>query len=150
MKVNLLVFLLTVVRACNVHGNSAFKRMNMRVAPAIAASLCFAYSCLATDIQHVSPTRGKELFEKSCLGCHSGGGNLFGGKTLKKEALLSNKVLEPSKMAELILRGKGMMPAYGEFVSPMGNTMPAKLSNDDTHAVVDYIIQQADQNWKME
>lgn len=114
--------------------------------PTLFAGLCIASSS-SFAVDSPPAQRGKELFEKSCSGCHAGGGNLFGGKTLMKQALLKNNVLEPEKMAQLILRGKGLMPAYGEFVSPIGNTMPAKLTNDEASAVVEYITQQADTGW---
>lgn len=150
MKVKILLSWLATVCVCFAFKVPVFQRIEVCIAPAVVASLFLAGTVLSAEAQPASIISGKELFDKSCSGCHSGGGNLFGGKTLKKDALLSNKVFEPSKMAELILRGKGLMPAYGEFISPMGNTMPAKFTNEETSAVVDYIIQQADLNWKVE
>lgn len=92
--------------------------------------------------------QGEKLFNANCAGCHEGGGNLFSpSKSLKKEALLTNGYYDSGKLVEIISKGKNLMPAYGETISPKGNTIPAKFSNEQLRILSSYIIEQADTDW---
>jgi cytochrome c6 len=113
----------------------------------IAATFCLIFSQIgiasATDLAN-----GKAVFDSSCVGCHTGGGNIFNsGKGLSKKALQKNKFYSQKTIEELVLHGKAQMPAYGAFTSPKGNPMPAKLSNDDVSDVAAYTIDQANMDW---
>ena len=50
-------------------------------------------------------------------------------------------------MEALIAKGKGQMPAYGSFISPKGNVMPAKYSPAEIKDITDYVLSQAATNW---
>ena len=90
----------------------------------------------------------KSIFINSCSGCHSNGGNILNpAKTLKKEDLIKFDLFEKSKLSTLISQGRDQMPAYGEFISPKGNLMPAKLSPSEIDSLSDYIIDMAEKNW---
>jgi hypothetical protein len=54
-----------------------------------------------------------------CVGCHMNGGNvLAAGATLFPEDLKRNGSADPESMFNLIYRGKGRMPGYGEGCTP--------------------------------
>jgi cytochrome c6 len=94
---------------------------------------------------------GKVLFNKNCAFCHVGGGNLLPfsqDKTLFKEALFKNGFKSKVDIANLIIKGKGAMPAFGEFTSPKGNLMPARLNSEDVEVVTNYVFEQSETGWK--
>lgn len=91
---------------------------------------------------------GQALFTSSCAGCHAGGGNLFArGKTLFTKDLVKNGYDNTESMTAYVLKGKGQMPAYGSFISPKGNVMPAKYTTEEVNDISDYILDQATSNW---
>ena len=72
-------------------------------------------SSFSTDL-----STGSTIFQQSCSGCHTGGGNILNRqKTLKKDDLEKNNLLsseESGPLYTVISAGKGQMPAYGPFV----------------------------------
>jgi cytochrome c6 len=91
---------------------------------------------------------GSALFTSSCSGCHAGGSNLFSAsKTLFMKDLIKYKYDTPDAMKLLINKGKGQMPAYGTFISPKGNVMPAKYSDPEIEDIAAYVLDQASSNW---
>jgi cytochrome c6 len=57
---------------------------------------------------------GKEIFQKNCMVCHIGGGNIIiPEKDLKKESLEANGMNNLSAITYQILNGKNGMPAFG-------------------------------------
>ena len=91
---------------------------------------------------------GSALFASSCSGCHAGGSNLFSAsKTLFMKDLIKYKYDTPDAMKLLINKGKGQMPAYGTFISPKGNVMPAKYSDPEIEDITAYVLDQAASNW---
>lgn len=91
---------------------------------------------------------GSALFTSSCSGCHAGGSNLFSAsKTLFMKDLIKYKYDTPEAMQLLINKGKGQMPAYGTFISPKGNVMPAKYSDPEIEDITAYVLDQASSNW---
>ena len=107
--------------------------------------LTMPYSTYAAD---GGVDRGKMLFQMQCAGCHVGGGNILnGGKNLRKETLQKNGYFEAARMLALIDKGRGQMPAYGEYTSQCGDVIPAQLSVTDMGNVVEYIKQQAELKW---
>lgn len=108
----------------------------------IVNTLIMPSSSLASSID------GSKLFEMSCSGCHSYGGNILNNrKTLKKDSLISNNVNELSKIVDIITNGKGQMPPYGSYKSPIGNIIPAKYNDDEISSIANYILEQAEINW---
>lgn len=108
----------------------------------------------ALTIGYTSPSyasnleNGAVMFSSSCAGCHAGGGNLFArGQTLFTKDLVKNGRDNTEAMTAYILKGKGQMPAYGSFVSPKGNVMPAKYTTDEVSDISDYVLDQASRDW---
>nr|WP_326520707.1 c-type cytochrome [Leptothoe spongobia] len=79
-----------------------------------------------------------ELFEAHCAGCHPNGANIIRrGKNLKQKALNRHGYTSADKIESIIAHGKGLMSAYGE-----------QLSDDQIHALANYVLEQAAINWK--
>lgn len=121
-----------------------FARTSFKVA--ILSSALAVVSTLpahAIDLEN-----GAVLFTSSCSGCHAGGSNLFSAsKTLYMKDLTKYKYDTAETMKVLILKGKGQMPAYGTFISPKGNVMPAKYSDPEIDDITAYVLDQASSNW---
>jgi len=112
------------------------------------AVVAFFSCCLASQspVFAADLEAGEKIFDNSCAYCHPGGANVIpfqGGKTLLKDALKLNKVDTAETISALILNGKGQMPAFGPFVSPKGNQMPAKLSPQQIENVADFVLFKA-------
>lgn len=103
---------------------------------AIATTLVF----LAATSTSISPvyaatdnvSRGRELFQSNCAGCHAGGQNFVSEKkTLQKEALEKFQSLEKEKLQKFVETG---MPH---------KLLPLKFESSDYSNVVDYVLDQA-------
>ena len=118
-----------------------------------ASSIFVACSCFATSVSLAFAAdleAGEKIFDSSCAYCHPGGANVIpfqGGKTLLKDALRTNSVDRVETISALILNGKGQMPAFGPFVSPKGNQMPAKLNSQQIENVADFVLFKAEKGW---
>lgn len=98
---------------------------------------------VASDIEY-----GRKLFTANCAGCHSKGSNVLNPfKTLQQQSLSRDGYDSQEKVIEIIQKGKSLMPAYSEFISPKGNLMPAKLTNNEIEAVAAFVLQQARDGW---
>lgn len=96
---------------------------------AAAISLTASIEVHAADLD-----RGNALFAQSCAGCHAGGSNSFpfaGSKTLSQTDLKTNGYESVDSVVAIIRNGKGPMQAYGEFVSPKGNVIPARFTDEE-------------------
>ncbi|MEL7036699.1 MAG: c-type cytochrome [Cyanobacteria bacterium J06592_8] len=81
---------------------------------------------------------GAKIFSQQCAGCHAKGGNIVRrGKNLKKKALARNGYETTLAISSLVTQGKGIMPAYQD-----------RLTLQEIQAVSEYVIQQAEKNWK--
>ncbi|MDY7022019.1 MAG: c-type cytochrome [Cyanobacteriota bacterium] len=81
---------------------------------------------------------GAKIFSQQCAGCHAKGGNIVRrGKNLKKRALARNGYDTALAISNLVTQGKGNMPAYQD-----------RLTETEIQAVSDYVVQQAEKNWK--
>jgi cytochrome c5 len=75
---------------------------------------------------------GKEVYEKSCGGCHNKG--IAGAQKLTEKDKWAPIVKQgPDAMTAAVIKGKGAMPPRGGGAS---------LSDADIKAAVEYIIQQ--------
>lgn len=84
------------------------------------------------------PTTAQELFTQHCAGCHPNGGNIIRRrKTLKQRALERNHVNSVEEITTLIVKGKGIMSAYGD-----------RLSNDEINLLATYVWENAQANWQ--
>jgi cytochrome c6 len=94
---------------------------------------------------------GSELFQASCVGCHAGGGNVvpFSGEkgTLKLSALKKYDSATIDSMSKLILKGRNGMPAFGEFTSSKGGTIPARYSEEQVKDIAQFVLDQANAGW---
>jgi cytochrome c6 len=110
--------------------------------------LCVAFNppALAT-----TSGTGSELFHASCVGCHAGGGNVvpFSGEkgTLKLSALKKYDSATIDSMSKLILKGRNGMPAFGEFTSSKGGTIPARYSEEQVKDIAQFVLDQAEAGW---
>lgn len=84
------------------------------------------------------PTRGAQVFEIHCAGCHVNGGNIVRrGKTLQLKALEKNQVASLEAIVQLVTNGKGIMSAYRE-----------RLTEDEIQSVAAYVLEQAKTGWR--
>ncbi|MGF1499573.1 MAG: c-type cytochrome [Elainellaceae cyanobacterium] len=82
--------------------------------------------------------QGEQIFEQSCVGCHIKGGNIVRRrKTLKLRALQRNQMDSEAAIAEIVTRGKGIMSAYGDRLTP-----------EEIQAVSAYVLQRALDDWR--
>ena len=140
-----------------IHGSSAlqpqhFKSNIKQQLSSVFTNVAILSSVLtiiyAVPVQASNLENGQALFASSCAGCHAGGGNLFSrGQTLFSKDLVKNKMDNTEVMTAYILKGKGQMPAYGSFISPKGNVMPAKYTEDQIRDIADYILGEAASGW---
>ena len=125
--------------------------MQRCLSPLLVGAACLSSAFIVSVASPVSATdleNGSALFASSCSGCHAGGSNLFSGsKTLFMKDLVKNKYDTSDAMELLISKGRGQMPAYGSFVSPKGNVMPAKYSVSEIKDKSEYVLDQASSNW---
>lgn len=82
-------------------------------------------------------TRGAQLFEQHCAGCHVNGGNILRrGKTLKLAALERYGRADPAVIASIAAAGVGQMGGYA-----------AVLGEGGPEAVAGWVWQQAQAGW---
>ncbi|MDJ0515052.1 MAG: c-type cytochrome [Trichodesmium sp. MO_231.B1] len=85
-------------------------------------------------------TKGGELFQIHCVGCHAKGGNIVRrGKNLKIETLERNKLDSVEAIAYLVKNGKNNMSAYEE-----------RLTETEIETVSGYVLEEAKNNWHSE
>ncbi|KAK3264418.1 hypothetical protein CYMTET_26842 [Cymbomonas tetramitiformis] len=92
------------------------------------------------------------VFQKSCAGCHSGGGNVVApNKTLRQGDLEANSVFDIQGLSSTISSGKGKMPGYGVECAPRGQcTFGPRLSDNTIESLSQYVLQQAAAGWPKE
>jgi cytochrome c6 len=77
------------------------------------------------------------LFELQCSGCHINGGNIIRrGKNLKLKALQANHVDSQETISAMITKGKGIMSAYADRLSPA-----------EIELLASYVLEQANAGW---
>lgn len=85
----------------------------------------------------LSKSNGAQIFELHCAGCHAQGGNIVRrGKNLKLKALQRYEMDSTAAIAQIVAQGKGNMSAYQD-----------RLTSAEIQAVVDYVLEQANQGW---
>ncbi len=81
---------------------------------------------------------GSKIFEANCAGCHINGGNIVRrGKNLFKKALKRNRMDSIEAITELVINGNNNMPAYKD-----------RLTVPEIQDVANYVLQQAENNWR--
>ena len=144
----LTALVILVATACGLNLNDLLMKQSKLLRSKLALLSTAVVLIGASPSEAVDLDKGAALFTSSCSGCHAGGSNLFSGsKTLFMNALVKYKYDTSEAMEALISKGKGQMPAYGSFISPKGNVMPAKYSPEEIKDVSGYVLSQAAANW---
>ena len=113
-----------------------FRNVNMKsIFPSLALLLLsFTNISLAADA-----TKGEEVFNSNCAGCHSGGKNMIASdKTLSKTDLEKNQVNTAPAIINLVTNGKPPMPGFGK----LGVISPADIDN-----VAAYVLKKSAAGW---
>ncbi|KDP36468.1 hypothetical protein JCGZ_08598 [Jatropha curcas] len=120
--------------------------------PLMAALIALSPICNApesaaqttADIQ-----KGATLFNRSCIGCHDGGGNIIQpGATLFLKDLQRNGVETEEEIYRITYFGKGRMPGFGENCSPRGQcTFGPRLQDQEIKMLAEFVKSQADLGW---
>ncbi|MGD1716051.1 c-type cytochrome [Dapis sp. BLCC M172] len=85
----------------------------------------------------VETTKGGELFQIHCAGCHANGGNIVRRwKNLKIRTLKKNKLDSVEAIASLVKNGKNNMSSYQDRLTPA-----------EIETVSAYVLQQAENGW---
>eukprot|EP00238_Polyblepharides_amylifera_P001336 CAMPEP_0196571606 /NCGR_PEP_ID=MMETSP1081-20130531/1767_1 /TAXON_ID=36882 /ORGANISM="Pyramimonas amylifera, Strain CCMP720" /LENGTH=100 /DNA_ID=CAMNT_0041888623 /DNA_START=274 /DNA_END=576 /DNA_ORIENTATION=+ len=90
------------------------------------------------------------IFQKSCAGCHAGGGNVLNpSRTLSKSDLSSAGLFDADGIYDITYKGKGKMPGYGIGCAPKGAcTFAARLDDDTIRSLAEYVKDNAEAGWK--
>ena len=148
MLLRLIAFVILVATARGFNFNDLLMKQNGLLRSKLALLSTSVVLIGVSPSQAIDLEKGSALFVSSCSGCHAGGSNLFSGsKTLFMKDLVKYKYDTSEAMEALIAKGKGQMPAYGSFISPKGNVMPAKYSPAEIKDITDYVLSQAATNW---
>ncbi|BAZ42437.1 cytochrome c class I [Calothrix sp. NIES-4101] len=79
-----------------------------------------------------------KIFEINCAGCHMNGSNIIRrGKNLKINALKKYHMDSIAAITEIVTNGKNNMSAYKD-----------KLTATEIQNVAEYVLKQAENNWK--
>lgn len=81
---------------------------------------------------------GKKVFSANCAACHMGGNNVVNAaKTLKSDALATNKMDSAAAIIAQVTNGKAPMPSFKSSLQP-----------DQIEAVAAYVLDQSAKGWK--
>jgi len=137
----------------------------------LIAPLLIAPAVQASDIESV--------FEKSCAGrcilpfsfdsphtqgCHAGGGNVLGGRTLRIEDLQAMQLADAESLFNIIYGGNTRMPGFGQDCEPrvlkhspstliessllQGQcTFGPRLTDDEVRSLAEYVLDRAQKGW---
>ncbi|CAI5993267.1 unnamed protein product [Closterium sp. NIES-64] len=116
-------------------------------AAVLSATLLWQQPALAQDVSISSPAAA--VFERTCAGCHAGGGNLLKpGAGLSLADLQRNGLTSADDIARVTAFGIGRMPGYGEDCKPRGQcTFGPRLSADVIRQLAEYTLSQAEAGW---
>ncbi|KAF5193247.1 Cytochrome c6 protein [Thalictrum thalictroides] len=132
--------------------NKQLKLSKCLVPSLIAAIVTLSPFChpQASLGQGVEVNTGATLFNKACIGCHVGGGNIIQpGATLFPEDLARNGVQTEDEIYQITYYGKGRMPGFGQNCTPRGQcTFGARLQDEEIKLLAQFVRSQADQGWK--
>lgn len=92
---------------------------------------------------------GAALFNRACIGCHVGGGNVIqAGATLFAGDLERNGVETEEEIFRVTYEGKGRMPGFGEECTPRGKcTFGPRLKDEEIRLLAQFVKFQAQQGW---
>ncbi len=114
------------------------------VSAAAGAWLSLCVSLLAPSMAVAASEATVQVFQNSCAGCHAGGGNI-----VKRDATLALSDLQkygldgPDQLYDIIYKGRGSMPGFGEGCAPKGAcTFAKRLTDDQVRDLAEYILEQ--------
>ncbi len=114
------------------------------VSAAAGAWLSLCVSLLAPAMAVAASEATVQVFQNSCAGCHAGGGNI-----VKRDATLALSDLQkygldgPDQLYDIIYKGRGSMPGFGEGCAPKGAcTFAKRLTDDQVRDLAEYILEQ--------
>ncbi|EFN54427.1 hypothetical protein CHLNCDRAFT_17921, partial [Chlorella variabilis] len=89
------------------------------------------------------------VFEKSCAGCHSGGGNIIRrDATLQLGDLEKYGVADTQALYTVIYGGRGSMPGFGLDCAPKGAcTFGPRLADEEIKALAEFVLSSAQSGW---
>ncbi|GLU14056.1 hypothetical protein SLE2022_306470 [Rubroshorea leprosula] len=127
-------------------------RVLKKLAPSLVAALVVLSPISNTPVsvgQTIDIERGASLFQKACIGCHDGGGNIIQpGATLFTKDLERYGVDTEEEIYRVTYFGKGRMPGFGENCTPRGQcTFGPRLQEDEIKLLAEFVRLQADQGW---
>ncbi|MCO5574588.1 hypothetical protein L7F22_028376 [Adiantum nelumboides] len=137
-------------------GGSYVKRDVKRAVSGFAASFLLTTAVVSSDLlaagsaHALDSTIVQTAFQRACVGCHVGGGNIIQpGATLTSSDLQRNGLSSTDDIYKIIYSGKGRMPGFGELCAPRGQcTFGPRLSDKEIRSLADFVRLQADQGWK--
>ncbi len=108
------------------------------------ACLSLCVSLFAPSMALAASDATVQVFQNSCAGCHAGGGNI-----VKRDATLALSDLQkygldgPDQLYDIIYKGRGSMPGFGEGCTPKGAcTFAKRLTDDQIRDLAGYILEQ--------
>ena len=111
---------------------------------AAGAWLSLCVSLFAPSAALAASDATLQVFQNSCAGCHAGGGNI-----VKRDATLALSDLQkygldgPDQLYDIIYKGRGSMPGFGEGCAPKGAcTFAKRLTDDEVRGLAGYILEQ--------
>ncbi|KAL8141226.1 LOW QUALITY PROTEIN: hypothetical protein V2J09_007247 [Rumex salicifolius] len=89
---------------------------------------------------------GGALFNRACIGCHVGGGNVIQpGATLFADDLVRNGVATEEEIYEITYSGEGRMPGFGEKCTPRGQcTFGPRLLDEEIRLLAQFLNIETD------
>ena len=126
------------------------KRAAASATAAVAAALLAASPALAAAPTSALSADVAATFQRTCAGCHAGGGNVVvAGATLFPDALSRAGLDTPDAMERIIALGRGRMPGYGAACAPAGAcTFGARLGEGTIRELAAFVLQRAAEGWK--
>ncbi|KMZ64095.1 Cytochrome c6, chloroplastic [Zostera marina] len=121
--------------------------------PVMAAILTLSTPLFVTTpvslAEMVDVPRASSLFQKACIGCHVGGGNILQpGATLLMKDLERNGAASEDELYNITYYGKGRMPGFGEKCTPRGQcTFGPRLQDEDIATLAKFVRLQAEKGW---
>ncbi|KAH8935707.1 hypothetical protein BDL97_17G043100 [Sphagnum fallax] len=135
-------------------GNGTWVAASSILAAVAAVGCCTVMGCSLFNIETAVALEGSQfepatVFQRTCSGCHAGGGNILQpGATLFAKDLERNDTASVNDIFKITYSGKGRMPGYGENCTPRGQcTFGPRISDSDIHALAEFVRLQADQGW---
>ncbi|KAG0629460.1 hypothetical protein M758_1G105500 [Ceratodon purpureus] len=120
----------------------------------VAGACAAAFGCSSPQLGAAYAAEGvtedsTTIFQRSCAGCHAGGGNILQpNATLFAKDLDRNGRANVDDVFQITYFGKGRMPGYGQKCTPRGQcTFGPRLSDSDIRALAEFVRLQADQGW---